>query len=149
MLVQNGLAQRGQLEHAFGVRMGSGLGVTFQYFHTDEHVFEAFVLSQNRGYNFTALYQWHQQIYDLKGVKWYVGLGAHANAFPGHVVIPDHYVTQGRSPLVPGFDGMLGLEYFFRYLPLQVTVDWKPEYNFVMGRRWYYFNSAISIRYRL
>lgn len=148
-LSMGAMAQRGQLEYALGLRAGNGIGVSVQYFKTDEHVFEGIAMSQYNAYNLTGLYQFHQQIYDLKGVKWYVGLGGHVNMFPDTRLIPDQYATSGRNNVVPGLDGMVGLEYFFRYLPLQVTVDWKPEYNFVMGRRWYYFNSAISIRYRL
>lgn len=148
-ITMGAIAQRGQLEYALGLRAGSGIGVTMQYFKTDEHVFEGFIMNQNKAYNITGLYQFHQQIYDVKGMKWYVGFGGHVNMFPDTRQIPDQYATAGRSNFVPGLDGMVGLAYYFRYMPLQLTVDWKPEYNFVMGRKWYFFNSAISIRYRL
>ena len=142
-------AQRGQLEYAFGMRVGNGVGISVQYFHTNKHVFENYIFNQWKGYSITSLYEHHQQIYDVKGLKWYAGAGAHINIFPNQTAIPDQYATVGRKQTVPGLDGIIGLEYYFRYLPLQLSVDWKPEYNFVMGRPWYFFNSAMSIRYRI
>lgn len=142
-------SQRGQLEYAAGIRMGNGIGLSVEYFKTDRHVFEGIAFTQWKGYNLTGLYHQHYQIFDVKGLKYYAGVGAHVNIFPDTRAIPDQYATKGRNLAVPGLDGVIGLEYFFRYIPIEVTVDWKPEYNFVYTRRWYYYNSAISIRYRL
>ena len=143
------MAQRGQLEYAVGGRLGNGIGLSLEYFKTNRHVFEGIAFTQWKGYNLTGLYHQHYQIADIKGLKYYAGFGAHVNVFPDTRTIPDQYATKGRSLVVPGFDGVVGLEYFFRYIPVQVSVDWKPEYNFVYTRRWYYYSSAISIRYRL
>jgi hypothetical protein len=142
-------AQRGQLEYAIGLRAGNGLGLTCQYFHTNKKVMEAFVMSGANGTNLTSMYQIHQGIYGLKGVKWYLGAGAHSTIFADKRNIPDYYRTYNRSNYLFGFDGIVGLEYFMPAIPLQFTVDWKPEYNFVDARRFYFFNGALSVRYRL
>lgn len=141
-------AQRGMLEYAAGGRVGTGTGITLQYFHTDYHVFEAILFTRWKGFSATGLYEHHMQIGDVRGLKWYMGAGGHASFFPVASTHPDLGKTFAGNAYYFGVDGILGLEYFFRSFPIQISVDIKPEYNFSVIDRLDMTNGGISMRYR-
>ena len=87
-----------------------GLG----YFYTD-------------GFRLTGLYEWHYNIEGVEGLKWYVGPGAHLAVF--NTNWKDKY--PGNNPTGIGVDGVLGLDYKFNSIPINLSVDWQPSFNFV------------------
>ena len=66
------LAQRGMLDNHVGVRFGLGTGVTVQHLYTDHRGIEFIALGRYGGLNLTALYEFHQQFFDVRGFKWYI-----------------------------------------------------------------------------
>lgn len=141
-------AQRGQLNYAVGLRLGTGLGASIQHFITNEQVVEGIVSSRSRGFTVTGLYELHTRILDAKGFRWYFGVGAHGGSYSdyGFEMIG---VTGGRGThFFAGGDGILGAEYFMKDLPVQFSADWKPEYNFAGLTGWKSGNLGISVRYR-
>jgi hypothetical protein len=48
---------------------------------------------------------------------------------------------------VVGLDGILGLEYSFVGIPINISVDWKPAFNFAGHSGFWADGGAISIRY--
>lgn len=145
------IAQRGRvgmLEFAVGGRVGAGIGVTGQYFHTDHHVFEAIISSRWKGISTTFMYQHHISIRDVRGLKWYMGAGVHGNIYPVGIDRPDIDNAIAGNVFIPGVDAIIGLEYFFPGVPVQVSVDFKPEYNFGILNSTDFTNGGISLRYR-
>ena len=63
-----------------------------------------------------ALIELHNGIGDVPGMAWYYGGGAYVG-FSG-----------GRNV---GAQGVLGLDYKFANLPLNLSIDWKPELNII------------------
>lgn len=80
---------------------------------------------------------------------WYVGGGAHIGFFD------DRYhvgwgTSTGRTYTVIGVDGIIGLEYVFADIPINISADWKPAINLVGHNNNSYFwgdNGALSVRY--
>lgn len=140
--------RRGMLEYAAGGRAGTGTGLTGQYFYTDAHVFEAIVYARWQGFSTTLLYEHHMQMFDVSGLKWYLGAGAHASLYPVGTNRPDIEKDIAGHVFLPGVDAIVGIEYFFLSAPIMISVDLKPEYNFGIVNRPDLTNGGISLRYR-
>lgn len=139
-------AQRGMLDNAVGVRLGLGSGVSFQHFFTDKDAMELIAYQRFGGANFTALYQTHMQMFDIRGLKWYCGAGGHVWLYNRFSVLNENAFRTDSYAL--GVDGIVGMEVFMRSLPLQFSIDWKPGFN-LMGSHYIEWDSGgISARYR-
>jgi hypothetical protein len=139
-------AQRGMLDNTIGVRLGLGSGVSFQHFFSDYGAMELIAHQRYGGVALTGLYEMHNQMFDVKGLKWYWGAGAHVGVYSLSSKV--HEGTGGGDLLAAGVDAITGLEYFFRGLPLQISADWKPAFNLVGTRYVEWSAGAISLRYR-
>jgi hypothetical protein len=138
-------AQRGMLENAVGARFSFGAGITYQRFMSDRDVLEFIALQRRGGVSLTGLYEMHMQAFDVRGFKWYLGGGGHVNSYNNQVRGYEYLRT---NTLVAGVDVIVGMEYFFRSLPVQVSVDWKPVINLYNGRNKELDTGGFSIRYR-
>jgi hypothetical protein len=127
-----------------GFRGGLYNGLTIKHFVSSNTAFETLITSRWRGIEFTELYEIHHQIGNLNGLNLFYGVGAHIGFYNG-----DHtnWGTPGDRYTAFGVDGILGLEYSFRELPLNISVDWKPEYNIAGYEGIWYDGGAFSIRY--
>lgn len=65
----------------------------------------------------------------------YGGPGAYVAMFPN-----------SDAGLNAGLVGQIGLEYIFDF-PLQLSLDWRPCFNFVEGFGWSPLGAALGIRY--
>ena len=139
-------AQRGMLDNAVGVRLGLGNGATFQHFFTNKNVIEIMAYQRFGGANVTVLGEQHYQMFDVKGLKWYFGGGAHAWLFNKTSVLQEGRL--GENNIAVGVDGMLGLAYYLRGIPLQFSVDWKPGFNLRGSRYIEWDGGGLSLRYR-
>ncbi|MFN6378996.1 MAG: hypothetical protein ACK4WD_06960 [Flavobacteriales bacterium] len=140
--------RRGMLEYAAGGRVGTGTGLTGQYFYTDAHVVEMILYARWQGFSATLLYEHHMQMFDVRGLKWYIGGGGHASLYPVGTNRPDIDNDFAGHVFLPGVDAIVGMEYFFHNVPLMISVDLKPEYNFGIVNRPDLTNGGISLRYR-
>ncbi len=104
---------------ALGVRLGSSVpaiknGVTLKHFIGNNAV-EA-ILSFGDGAALCGLYEIHKSI-GMENLQWFIGGGG--------------YVGLSSSSNNIGAAGIIGLDYKFPVLPLNLTLDWKPEVNLV------------------
>ena len=104
---------------ALGVRLSSSVpaiknGVTFKHFFGNNAV-EA-ILSFGDGTALCGLYEIHKPL-GVSNLQWLIGAGA--------------YVGLSSDTKKIGAAGILGLDYKFAGLPLNLTLDWKPELNLV------------------
>lgn len=139
-------SQRGMLDNALGVRVGLGSGVTYQHFFTDRNVFEGIAYQRFGGVNVTALYETHQQMFDIRGLKWYLGAGGHAWLYNQNSVLNEMRMIKNSYAL--GVDGIIGMAFYLRSFPLQFTVDWKPGFNLKGSNYIEWDAGAMSVRYR-
>lgn len=118
-----------QYKAAFGVRFADGPQVTAKFATGNNQAAEALLGGFGRGLKGTLMYQWHNGAFGTNQWRWYYGLGGHMGASPDRNWRNDKYGPDAVFHI--GADGILGLEHTFREIPLNISADWKPEFNFV------------------
>ena len=142
-------SQQGQTD--FGLRLGTDPGITVKYFLRPAGAVEGILHTGYRGLLITGLYEWHKGIgtSDAPGLKLYGGVGGHYGIFRSY-----HYYYKGpHSDVVYvynrpslGVDGIIGLEYDFTGVPLNLSLDMKPAVDFYSGYGYTYLDGALSVR---
>ena len=109
---------------ALGVKVWDGAGITFKHFFEGNTAGEFIAYFWNRGFRFTGLYEIHGNFADAKGLKWYIGPGAHIGFY-------DYYDHNNHiDGVYVGIDGVLGLDYKFSGAPNKISIDWQPSIEF-------------------
>ena len=129
-----------------GLRAGFNQGLTVKHFITEKSALEFLLTTRWRGFEITGLYEIHNQFFDVERLKWYFGFGAHIGFWNGDYTY-NRWGERGTSYTVVGIDGILGLEYSFREVPINLGLDWKPAFNFVGYSGFWGDGGALSIRY--
>ncbi|MCF7560108.1 hypothetical protein L3X39_05610 [Sabulilitoribacter multivorans] len=134
-------------ENALGLRLGDsdGLGAEISYQRAlgDNNRLELdFGWRDGNNYNafkLTGLYQW---VWVLDGsFNWYAGVGGGIASFDGKNVL------DGESETALFAAGDIGIEYNFD-IPLQLSLDFRPELGFGDFRDDLDFDIALGIRYQ-
>ena len=124
-------------DKSVGLRAGWGVGATFKYFLNEGSAVEAIVNLRSAGYlgfassrsiAISGLYQIHKPLEDVtEGLQWYVGGG-------GLVGFSTSRALGTRSSSASfGILGVIGLDYAFEDLPLNLSLDWMPGIIFNGG----------------
>ncbi len=115
-----------QYKAAVGIRFHGGPAVTAKFNTGGNTAAEALLSGFGRGLKGTLLYEIHQSAFGTNQWRWYYGFGGHMGAAPKR---------RGYEPLGTEFhvgaDGILGIEHTFREIPINLSADWKPEFNFI------------------
>jgi hypothetical protein len=106
---------------AIGIRLGPNSaaiapGFSVKHFIDDKHALEGIVGFKD-GIGFCGLYEWHHPIASVEHLQWFVGAGGYA-AYR----IKTAYI---------GAAGIVGIDYKFPEIPLNISIDWKPELNII------------------
>lgn len=131
---------------AAGVRFGASNGITLKHFIKDDAALEGILAFRYRGFNFTGLYEKHfSSAFKVNRLNWYVGAGGNIG-----IIDRDRYrwydeKDEGTAVLL-GIDGIIGIEYNFEEVPLNVSLDWKPMIN-LTGVYFWGDEVGLSIRY--
>jgi hypothetical protein len=141
-----GLFAQAPYSSAFGgrIEMNSNnqfLGFTYKHFTGASKSYEIIALSDfSSGLEFYGLYQYNGMIPDFPPkLRWVIGGGANLGSWNN-----DHIVF--------GLTGMLGVEYSFDEIPLNLGLDWKPVLDLVTNNhagRFFPTKFGISIRYTI
>jgi hypothetical protein len=107
-------------KNAVGVRLGSSVpaiksGITYKHFFNKAAV--EGILSFGDGVAICGLYEIHKPISSVENLQWLIGFGG--------------YLGINNSTNNVGAAGIIGLDYKFSNVPLNLTLDWKPELNIV------------------
>ncbi len=127
-----------------GLRGGLSQGITVKHFINGNTAIEGILSTRWRGFNVTGLYEISNPL-PTSGLHWYYGAGGHLGFWNGYNAHP--WFQDDGSHTVIGIDGILGIEYNFMEIPLNLSLDWKPAYNLVGYRGLWMDNFAFSIRY--
>jgi len=105
-------------KNAIGVRLGSNVpaiksGITYKHF-IGNNALEG-ILSFGDGVGICGLYEIHKPL-STENLQWLIGFGGYVNF---------------SSDSKVGAAGIIGLDYKFSNIPLNLTVDWKPELNII------------------
>lgn len=124
-------------DNAVGIRAAWGFGGSFKHFFSEKIAAEAILNYWNRGtlgfrYSRTrisALVQMHNDLSEVtEGLQWYAGGGAFVGFWGGNY---SRFYEYNQTEI--GVSGVLGLDYAFADLPINVSVDWMPSVAFVGG----------------
>jgi hypothetical protein len=124
-VAQNKTQNSTSYKSAAGVKLWNGGALNLKTFVKEEkEAVEVIGFFYNGGVRLTGLYEWHGNLSTEGELKWYAGGGAHVNFWRVKVL-----GTTSSGTRV-GIDGVLGLDYKFKNLPLNAAIDWQPAYEF-------------------
>ena len=144
-IISSGVSAQGY-QNAIGFRGGLFNGLTFKHFTNDKTAFEGILSTRWSGFEVTGLYEIHTPAFDVSGMNFYYGGGAHLGFYNGdntHGVWGD----TGRSYTVIGIDGILGLDYKIQGAPIDLSLDWKPAFNLTGYSNFIADGFALSVRF--
>lgn len=121
---------------AVGVRLSNSTptlnnSVTGKYFITEQSAIEGLISFGSR-FGVGALLEIHKK-FQPQGFSWFYGGGA--------------YVGFGDNNTYVGPTGIIGLDYKFPSIPLNLSLDWKPELDIVPSIRFVPDAFALSARF--
>lgn len=113
---------------AIGGKLGYGLIATYKTFLTESSAVDIFGGIRWGGFVVGAYWEKHYPIASVDNLQWYWGLGGSLTTWDyGVGITNDNYTEIGLS-------GVLGLDYTFDDIPLNLSVDWAP--TFVVYDTW-------------
>lgn len=118
---------------AIGLRLGSPLSVSYKTFVSDRGAFEGVLGFRSYSglyswINVGAYYEHHNPISSVRGLSWYYGAGANIYLWSWNT----SYIGDRSTSTSFGISGVLGLDYKFADLPLNISADWIPTF-FING----------------
>lgn len=122
-----------QSKHSNGYNQALGLkfypgGITYKKFVKNTAAIEAVGYLWKYGFRVTGLYEFHNDLGDIDGLKWYAGLGAHLGFWNDDW--KKEYPTRDNGIAI-GVDGVIGLDYKISSAPLNISIDWQPSFNLI------------------
>jgi hypothetical protein len=136
---------------SLGLRAGlppfSLSGITVKHFLDKNNALEGIVSFNYNGIVATGLFENEHWTGIYPGINWYWGVGAHVGIWGSgdNPYINSSSTYQGGTML--GIDGILGAEYTFDNIPLNISIDALPTVNILGYQGWNPFNIAVSVRY--
>ena len=128
-------------KHALGLKFPGGLSVTYKVFVSDNNNVEAQAMFWNKGFRAVGLYEFNFEISGADGLHWFVGPGAHIGFWK------TQYQKDYNSSADFGVDGIIGLDYKFRDIPFNVSLDWEPSIVFAGSNGFTPAYGGLAIRY--
>jgi hypothetical protein len=123
-------------EHSAGIRAGYSSGISYKgFFRHQMAALEADFLYNNHGFNLTALFEHHIEVFRNERSMVYMGGGAFGGSWDAEFSI--------------GVAAVGGIEYTLRDIPLNFSLDWKPMLNIFADFEFDFLDFGISIRYRI
>ena len=116
-----------------GVRIGGGTGgASVKYKFNTANAIEGIMSAYwTNGFVVTALYERYVPVLG-RGFHFYYGAGAHIGSW--------------KKNFAFGVDGIIGLEYKFKDVPLALSLDYKPALNLFEKTKFQWADIALGIR---
>ena len=139
-----GLSFAANAQNALGVRLGGGQG------YGAELSYQQGIGGMNRlefdlgWYNnenvshlgLAAIYQLHFDIAPVPNLGWYVGAGGRVDLY-----------TYAGTDVALGLVGQAGLDYYFKAVPIQLSLDIRPCFYLIPSTNFHWGDIALGIRY--
>lgn len=125
-----------------GARIGTVFGVGGKVFLTPDLGLEGYFGSRRRGYELGAAALIHRDLGWSGDFTWYYGGGTHLgfSEYSGGE-------NSVRTQTTFGVAGQIGIEYTLQQLPLNLAIDYRPEFNFTGVKGFDWIGGALSVRY--
>ncbi len=127
-----------------GLRGGFSNGLTIKHFLTESTAVEGILSTRWRGFLITGLYELERTT-SVSGLDWYYGIGGHVGFW--NRVRDNNPFFDNDGGTVVGVDGIIGIEYTFDEIPINLSLDWKPAFNLIGYTGFWGDNGAFSIRF--
>lgn len=121
LLASHVFAQESGYKQALGLKVPGGFSVTYKNFINSTENIEAQAMYWKKGFRLVGLYEFNFYSFDVEGLSWFVGPGAHIGFWK------KKYQEDYNSTVDLGIDGIIGLDYKFKDLPLNISLDWQPS----------------------
>lgn len=144
MMSISSLSKAQDYNTGIGLRGGLSAGLSVKHFISSDTAIEGILSSRWRGFDITGLYEIHNEINSLDGLNWFYGFGAHIGFWNGSHA---NWGDEDKDYTVIGLDGILGLEYNFKEVPFNISLDWKPTLNLIGYSGFWADGGALSVRY--
>jgi len=138
------LSQAQDYNTGIGLRGGLSNGLTVKHFLSSKTAVEGILATRWQGFELTGLFEIHAPAFEVERLNWYYGFGGHIGFWNGNYT---NWGTAGTTYTVIGIDGILGLEYNFTEVPINLSIDWKPAFNLIGYTGFWADGGAFSIRY--
>jgi hypothetical protein len=130
---------------AIGLRLSTSVptlsnAVTGKYFITDRSAVEGIISFGNK-FGIGALLEVYKP-FNAEGLSWFYGAGAYA----GFAKNSDQF-GKGDGRVYVGPTGIVGLDYKFPNVPVNLSLDWKPELDIVPAINFIPDAFALSVRF--
>jgi hypothetical protein len=133
--------QEALYNQAIGIKFPAGFAVTYKQFISETHSIEAQASFWEKGTRLSGLYEFNFYPFDdAPGLGWFVGGGAHIGVWKSR------YKDEYNSNVDFGIDGIIGLDYKFVDLPLNISLDWQPSLALI-GSSFTPAYGGIGVRY--
>lgn len=130
---------------ALGLRLGASNGITAKHFISETSALEGLLYFRWEGFAVTGLYELNGNAFDTDGLNWYFGGGGHIGFWDNDR--PPWHDPDNDSEVFIGGDLILGLEYTFEEIPLNLALDWKPGFNIIGDQSFWADDVALSVRF--
>ena len=128
-----------------GIRAGFGQGLTIKHFIKNNTALEGILVTEYGGFYATGLYEIHKLAFQTPRLNWYYGFGGHIG-FGSFNDRHPLYKYEEHTPKI-GIDGIIGLEYNFTEIPINIGIDYKPTFDLTGEFGLIFGEGALSIRY--
>lgn len=137
-------------ENAIGVRLGLVQGISFQHLSSSKLSFEGLLAMYRYDPCVLGFIQYRfPGFLNHDAMSLMFGFGFHAAYIRGYKNFdwyPDYDDQQIRH-FISGLDVQLGINYNLPDLPIGLSLDFRPAYNFI-GHEGLWYGAALSLRYR-
>ena len=136
---------------AVGLRFGPNTGFDVKHNLDESTSIEGIVNFQWHGLLVMGLYEKNfPVIKQVDGFRFYMGAGAHVGFWSDYSKHHPWYEEDDtRNHVAIGVDGIIGLEYTFKDIPLNLAIDWIPMINFADHAAFYAGGVGLSVRYAI
>jgi len=141
-----------EFKHAVGIRAGYTGGVEYRIYSDDLNSYKFLLGVRNDGALIHVIKEWHR--FDMftftDKLTFVYGAGVHMGYERWNQQYYNYnrsYVT--RAAFIAGIDGLAGLEYMFREVPISLGLEVKPYFD-LFGREFFdveLFDFAFTIKY--
>ena len=142
VLIFSNINAQSSYDKAIGLKVPGGISVTYKKFVTKTNSGEALFTVGNKGFRLTGLYEFN--FYSFKNVpnlSWFAGPGAHIGFWKAQ------YEKDYGSKADLGIDGIIGLDYKFNNIPINLSVDWQPSVTLLGSAGFAPAYGGVGVRY--
>lgn len=131
---------------AIGVRAGGASGLTIKRFLSPKEAVEVIVWGNRNWLGITGLYELYTPAFKTEGLNWYYGFGAHINFYDNSWGWSKNDYNENVIGL--GVDGIAGIEYKIKPLPIALSVDLKPNIEaYTNGSLGWHLDPGLGIKF--